>query len=734
MTAGGGDILQKMRFAAVCTLIATLMLLGAPARPAGAADPVLTAELTDFRPWLGPTNDLTATMRLTNHGSVRLPLSGLQIHVEVFAGPRHRTDLENQFEGRTGQTVWSDTEYLSLPDLAPGESRDVQFDHQAPLSSITFFKTGADDRAYPIRFTAGAGGFTAKPIDTNLLYFTEPQGVAHPLGVALVIPLDAPTAFDAQGRETSRALEQALVGDGRINRILGALEDPRHADVTVTVAPTGKFLDDLALMASPAGFTRVTPSGSQAVGPTDPAPQAAAATILRLRSLAARPGVRLLASPYSGAPLPALISNGLSGDVKMQVETGRAQVKAVLGFDPLAGWLLPSGGIVDEATMSQLNALGIQNVVVSPSSLQSITPPLLTPGADVVLKSLPPVSRQKAQDTSSSLGALVVDDVLSSRLESQAGLNALQVRQRFLAESATILLEQPARTRSIAVLAPSDWDPDPQVINGVLDALTPTGGSPWMTGAAPDVVVGDASDPPPRLVAQNVSDALPQSPGRDYFESLRSARSSLDDFTAIGPPAAIVNELNRRLLLAEGSEWWGRGSSADRGKALARSVSDGVKGEFAKIRAPRDQLIVLTNRRATIPLALTSGTTYKVWVKVGLESDKLAFKDGLPCHTSSLPAQTTCLTLELMPGAQTVPVKATANFTGSFHVQVDLLTDTSAPARISTGRLSIRSTAYNVVALALMAAAAAFILLSLARGMARRRIALQAPPAGAPVD
>src|ERR1700756_2820068 len=60
LTASAGDILQKMRFAAVCTLIATLVLLGAPARPAAAADPVLTAELTDFRPWLGPTNDLTA--------------------------------------------------------------------------------------------------------------------------------------------------------------------------------------------------------------------------------------------------------------------------------------------------------------------------------------------------------------------------------------------------------------------------------------------------------------------------------------------------------------------------------------------------------------------------------------------------------------------------------------------------------------------------------------------------
>jgi Family of unknown function (DUF6049) len=724
-----------MRFATICLLIVTLSVLGAPAQPAAAADPVLTADLVDFRPWLGPANDLMATLQLTNHGSRPLPLSGLQIHVEVFAGPRHRTDLENQFEGHTGQTVWSDTEYLSLPDLAPGESRKVQFDHQAPLSSITFFKTGADDRAYPIRFTAGAGGFTAKPVDTQLLYFTEAQGVANPLGVSLVIPFDAPTAFDAQGRETSRALEDALVGDGRINRILTALEDPRHAEVTVTMAPSGKFLDDLAIMASPAGFTRVGPSGTQQVGPADPAAQSAAATIQRLRNLAARPGVRLLASPYSGAPLPGLNSNGLGADVKTQVESGRAQVKAVLGFDALAGWLLPSAGLLDEATLGQVAALGVHDVVVSPSSLQPVVPPVLTPGSQVVLKDLPSVtSRSKPQTSSTPVGALVVDDVLSSRLEGEAGLSPVQIRQRFLAESATILLEQPAHARSMAVLAPPDWDPDPVVVNGVLDALTPASGSPWMTGAAPDAVIAATSDPPVRVIAQNVSDALPPSPGRDYFDSLRLARSSLDDFTALGPPAIIVNELVRRLLVAEGSEWWGRGTTPDRGKAFARSVSDGVKGEFAKIRAPTDQLIVLTNRHATIPLALTSGTTYNTWVKVGLESDKLAFKDGAPCHSPALPAQTTCLTLELRPGAQTVPVKATANFTGSFHVQVDLLTDTSAPARISTGRLSIRSTAYNIVALALMGAAALFILLSWARTMGRRRIALQAPTAGAPVD
>src|SRR3984893_16163870 len=71
-----GDILRKMRFAAICTLIATLILLGAPAHPAAAADPVLTAELVDFRPWLGPTNHPTATLHLPHHRSDPLPLSG----------------------------------------------------------------------------------------------------------------------------------------------------------------------------------------------------------------------------------------------------------------------------------------------------------------------------------------------------------------------------------------------------------------------------------------------------------------------------------------------------------------------------------------------------------------------------------------------------------------------------------------------------------------------------------
>lgn len=725
-----------MRLAAICLLMVSILVLGPPAHPAGAADPVLTARLSDtgFRPWIGPNNDLTATISLTNNGSSPLPLSGLQIHVDVFAGPGNRSDLENQLEGHTGTPQWTDTQYLSLPDLAPGETRDVQFDHQAPLSSITFFKTGADDRAYPIRFTVGAGGFTAQPINTSLLYFTEPQGVTHPLGVALVIPLDAPTAFDPSGtREVSQDLEQAIAAGGRIDRILSSLENPRHADVSVTVAPTGKFLDNLVALANPAGFLRATQSGTAQIPPTDPVVQNAAVTIQRLKTLAQRAGIRLIASPYSGALLPALASNGLAEDVNAQIEAGRNEIKAVLGFDAMPGWLLPRDGLLDESTILQATGAGVRNVVVSSSSLQAVTPPNLTPGAQVMLKGPATTNRDRAPEPF-NVGGIVADQVLTSRLDAGPDLSALQVRQRFLAESATVLLEQPAHARNVAVLAPADWNPDPLVIDGILDAITPGIGSPWMTGVTPDLILSQATDTPVRNIAASVADALPQAPARDYFDALRSARSSLDDFSTIGPPVATINAMGRNVLIAESAEWWGRSASADRGRAFARSVSDAVKGEFAKIQAPADQLIVLTNRRATIPLALTSKTTYEVKVKVGLESDKLAFQNGVPCKIPTLPAQTTCLSVHLKPGAQTLQVKATANFTGSFHVKVDLLTDTSAGAKISAGRLSIRSTAYNVVALALMGAAAAFILLSWARSVAKRRIALQSSLAGPPVD
>ena len=507
-----------MRVAALCLLLVAGLVVASPAPRGAAADPVLRAELVAFPEWLGPNNDLQATFRVTNNGSTSL--SGIQVHVEGFDGPGSRSDLADQLAGGRGtQEKWSDTQYPAGPPLAPGETRLITFDHQAPMSSIGFFRTVAPDRAdhaYPLRFTVGAGGFTTAAIDTQLLYFVEPQGVDHPLGMSLVFPLDAPTVFDSQNREVSRSLESAIADGGRISRILSALEDPKHAEVAVTLAPTGKLIDSLANMVSASGFTRLTPSGSQQVPATDAAAQAALGALARLNRLAARPGVRLIASPYAGASLPGLAANGLDKDVQAQVEEGRTQIKGVLGFDPMPGWLLPTDGLLDDRTLGMVAGLGVQNVVLSSSSLQQKTPPLLTPGAQAVVK---------GRSWDGSVGALVADSALGSRLEGDAGLSPVQVRQRFFAESAALFLERPAQSREAVVVAPSDWDPDPVVINGILDALTPNTGSPWLTGVAPDSAISEVTSAPLRTVSQNVSDAGPV-PGVGIMEVPSNGKTS----------------------------------------------------------------------------------------------------------------------------------------------------------------------------------------------------------------
>lgn len=713
------------RGAVLCLLVlVALCALGAPPRfAASAATPTdLTASLVAIPPYLGPNDVLTASFNITNHTSNPLTISS--IGVTGFDGPATRTGLENAIVGKNLTQEWGDTPSRPPdPPLAPGETRLVQFNLGNPMSAYQFFHTkAATDHAFPIRFTITAGGLTTA-IDTQLIYFQEAR-VDHPLQVAMVIPLDTPAVFDAQDRETSPALENAIAPGGRIDRILSALEDPRHGDVQVALAPTAKLLVSLAMLAN--GFVRTFARGTQQVPATDPAAIHAAATLANLKSLAARPGVVLLSTPYANAPLTGLLGNNLGAEADAQVTSGRSVVKAVLGFDPLPGWFLPTEGVLDDPTLTELARIGVQDLVLSPSSLQTGSPPVLTPGAQVRVRS-----------RTGTTPALVADPVLAARLQDAdgAGLSDVQIRQRFLAETATILLESPARSRTVAVLAPTSWDPGAGVIGGILDALVPDSGSPWMAGTTPDQAIVTAANAPSASVAATA--ALPaDSPPKEYFDALRTASGRLADFSALATPQpapefqSVVDTLSTHLLMAEGEEWWGRGSVSDPGRALARSVTDRVKLEFDKIQV-RDQTITLTSRQAPIPLVLDSGLDYPVQVVIRLESDKLSFTGGQPCaEVTKTPA--TCLPMLLLPRSQTVPIKASANFSGRFPVPVEVMTATSAV--VTSGKLNIRSTAYNVLALGIMAGAALFILVSWALSIVRRRVRLSERPPVAPPD
>ncbi|HLI55752.1 MAG TPA: hypothetical protein VKY26_01845, partial [Actinomycetota bacterium] len=82
------------------------------------------------------------------------------------------------------------------------------------------------------------------------------------------------------------------------------------------------------------------------------------------------------------------------------------------------------------------------------------------------------------------------------------------------------------------------------------------------------------------------------------------------------------------------------------------------------------------------------------------------------------------LTVTLLPRLQTIRVRALAAFSGRLPVQIEVRAlNPPDNTTISQGRLLIRSTAYNIVALGIVGAAALFLLATWAWGFVRRRLA-----------
>ncbi|HEU5002683.1 MAG TPA: DUF6049 family protein [Actinomycetota bacterium] len=698
--------------------------IGLTAQPAAAASsgPSLSMKLVDFPTWMGPATDVSATVDVTNNGTA--PVSNLSIHLDGYRPPGSRSELSNQLAGKGLTSAWADSE--SFPDtLDPGQTKRFVLDLQTTLTTYSYFRqraSGQADRAYPVRLTVDVGNVPTVYLSTELIYFQE-TAEQYPLQVGLVIPLDAPAAFNPSDQETSRSLEQAIAPGGRIGRILAALQSPEFANVNVALAPTGEFLGGLAILSSGNGFPRVTRSGIQQVAGDDPVVQQAAATIQTLLHLATQPNIRIINTPYSQAPLPALMANGFTSAVADQIRDGASTLKAVLpGVNPLPGWLLPTDGLLDDATLAEVAGLGITDVILAPPSLASSSVVPLTPSAQITAV---------APKNHASVGALVEDSTLASRLapgDGGNGLDPVQIRQQFLAEAATIEQEQPAVSRAVVTVAPNDWSPDPTVLDGVLSALTSGSGAPWMAGATPDALAATGTAPAID-VADSVVSAGPSDPGKDYFDALRTAGKRLSDFEAIGPPARLVNDLTRRLLVAEGEEWWGRGSTPDKGRPFATYVTNRVKAELAKIQINRNSTVTITSQKAKIPFAVESGLGYPVTVMFYLASDRLTFTQGSACPGQK-PGQATCLMQTLKPRAQIIVVHASAKFSGQFPVQIEVRTP--ANVLITRGSLLVRSTAYNIVALVIMGAAALFLLIAWARGVVRRRVRSEVHPEAAP--
>lgn len=683
--------MKPIRIAVVLLLISSfsagpLNSPGPPTAHAQTQERRLEARLLDLSMWVGPQDTLTADISVRNLGSE--PAGDLQVAIVIYQGVATRSHLERSFDGRLGEVVFGDT--VAVEGVVdPRSSTTIRF--SKALSEIGFFRS-ADDRVYPLTLTVKSGRLSAPPIQTHMIFFTKVAPV--PLSIALVIAPNPDPIYNASGQVTEAGVSR-LIGDGSaLETLVSSIE--AHPEARITLAPSGLLLDSLADLAN--GYVLATGARKTRRVAGDSEPSVRAQHFLeRLRAISTRDSISVAASTYSHSSLPWLNSEGFAERIRGQFDQTRLVLEQTVGMSPLPDWALPGDGVADDQTIAELSRAEVTSLILAPESIRGPAKRQLTLAAPV-----------RMGGKQSPITALIYDGKVSTRVTPTQSVGVVQTRQRFLAETATIMLERPAQRRVIAVVPPRDWIPHAKLLG---DLLTAAASSPWMQGVGLDVALTDvpATETVNAISSEAALNRLPSRPPDDYASGLRAATRAINDYVDLHPPESRVTRLSRMLAISESSIWWDSKRETSRGLDYAETVVKDVRREFSKIHAPRPQTITLTSRTGVIPLVVTNSADYPVQVIVRLESENLEFSTG------------NVIRQLLAPPAQTFDVTAKTTSSGTFPLRVVVETPGRA-IQIDATNLTVRSTAYNLVAVAITAGAAIFLISWWLISTARRRI------------
>jgi hypothetical protein len=297
------------------------------------------------------------------------------------------------------------------------------------------------------------------------------------------------------------------------------------------------------------------------------------------------------------------------------------------------------------------------------------------------------------------------DGSLQERLTELTSPRAGRVEiQRVLAETAMIHSEQPGvGERVLHFNIPSTWHPSPITANSFLKGLR---GAPWLASRTPSEGIAE-NDARARTV---IDEALPltEAPTDDFFAGIDNAKNaveSLANFIASPDQGDRIRRLRSNILVAEGRPLWD--VDIDLADSYTRQAGAEAQEEMSKVTLGVPDETTFTSRAGSLDIALFNQTDYPIDVTVVLESLDMAFDPSTFERT-------------FPPGTTRLSVEAEAQTSGTFPMQVRVETDDGYPVAIRS--VQVRSTEFNIVALAITLGAVAFLILFyLAKALRRRR-------------
>jgi hypothetical protein len=631
-----------------------------------------------------PPLDLELRLLVENAGSAAI--DSLRVVLELYPAVPDRDALTRAFDGDPeGQPHVHELAVRDGEPLAPGAVAGIGDVFEHDETDLL------DDGVHPLRLTVVRGAELLAQTTTAVVWVGEP--VTDPLLTSVVLPFaDGPwrTVGGAYAAEADRAIQPG----GRLDTLLGTLE--RRQDVGVVLAPAAELLEDLRDRAD--GFTALErqPDGSveaREVEPEDREARRANDTLARVREV-----VRDLPHPpvtgtYAAADLQALTAADLADLAGEAAVEGRRRLQQLLDRAPDAGTHLV-GGHLDPAVLDLLPG---DQLLLPPETVEEDGGD--GPGAGV---------RPLRSAAGRALTGIVADRRLTAAMAAAPGpAGPVADAQRLVAETAAAYLEHPSvDARPLLVLPPEGWDPSPELVTRLLDALAD---APWIELTTPTGLAasGHRSAQPLTLSDVDVeplSPALASSLG-ETSQALTAARG------AVTVEAPLIGERSPRDLhdtLLRATSRWYRGAGEGEADALVRDVRRAVDETFGDVVVASGTRVTLTSDTGQIPVTLqrTRGGPITVRVEVASQG-RLVWPDGRRSET-----------LVLSDGvAQTVSFRTRALSTGTFPVTVRV-TDPSGEHEIERTTLSVRSTAFSGPALSATGLAVLALLLV---GALRRR-------------
>jgi hypothetical protein len=620
--------------------------------------------------------ELIVRFRAENTGTE--PLDQLAIGVTLYSRILSRSAYEASLTTDPAVILNADT-LTRTGSIAPDGTRDFEVS--------MMLDTGLDpdqSGVYPLKVDLRSGVTSVAALRTPAIFLVRQPEI--PMALSWTFVLSHPITFAPDGTFVDTSLQNSLAPAGRLAGQLHALRNlaANQSAPAVDVAVSPVLLTQLARMRD--GY-RVADAGTVRQVPAGQGGAALAAQALEdLRLVAAAPGVELTALPFSAPEIPSLYGGGLSGDMEIQLERGRKVASALLETEPPGRVLRPPGAALDDESLRGLAGLGVDALIVGPSTVDLQRQPLGFAG---------PATTALGDG---SITAIVPEPSTDAVMTSLVQDDPVRAAQVVLGELTTIWQEAPGESRSIGLVLSED-DPlpgpfFPPLARGIA-------GAPWLTPAsAADLVDAFPPTETSELEASSLRLFLPR-----YVASLKEARRRVDTLRSmVADDSLEPQRLDTMLLLAEARQFL---TATTDGLAFIAAVRETVRSIVDELTLDTVPSVSLSSNSGSIPVTVSNAGQRPLSVFVQLVAPQLRNEAGQR--------------VDLGPGdSRTLRLRARLRSTGRFQVTVQMLApDGRRPLKEAS--LIVRSTAYNRIALLITIGAALMLVAVWARRFLPRR-------------